>query len=550
MENSAEKWMSVNQSRAVTGTPKIGKNSVHQIDFYPRQIAFCLKKEEEIELVADKGGLTTAPDACLIKDNILRVETRVGDLIDEQGNGVGYSCYNQDAPIRGSSAMKRKIDEITENALKTALQNYWKYHAEYTEFRNDKFKKLSKEESVDYREKEKHINVNAEEVGGILERITSRLCNMKGIRDCWAKASVQRVNRDLVSFERTAENGINKRIVSTSDVGAYFRVSVTLEDKEGREVEYSQNRAGLIPENILNKNKIFSDLSNLERKIKERVDCEVQPSGVYPVIMDGTALGVLFHEGAVAHLLSAKCIDEDYATTFEGKIGEKIMPAFLSLYNDPTKEGEWGSYNYDEEGVRSQRIPIIENGILKNYLHDRTTAGRRGIKSNGCSRASNDCRGLDYYDIDTNNYFTEPRISILEVKSSVNHKFEDLVNRMISVCRQKGLDYGLLVEGGGGEVLTGTGEFKLAPDIISRIYTNGKIVPVSSAYLLGNPYVMLNQLEMVGGKYARGFGYCGSDSGFVHTQEISPYGFLTNVEVRKLGNDSPRRLKPERKGRK
>ena len=62
--------------------------------------------------------------------------------------------------------------------------------------------------------------------------------------------------------------------------------------------------------------------------------------------------------------------------------------------------------------------------------------------------------------------------------------------------------------------------------------------------------MMLNQLEMVGGEYSRGYGFCGSDSGFVHTQEISPYGFLTNVEVRKLGEDAPRRLKSERKSRK
>lgn len=323
-----------------------------------------------------------------------------------------------------------------------------------------------------------------------------------------------------------------------------------IEDRKGQEIEYYQNLAGFNQEEIFNRGRILARIKTLEHKVRKRIDCEIQPSGVYPVIMDGRALGVLFHEGAVAHLLSAKNIDEDHATTFEGKIGEKIMPSFISLYNDSTKEGEWGAYKYDEEGIKSQRIPIIENGILKNYLHDRTTAGRRNIKSNGCSRASNDTDGLSYYDIDSNNYFTEPRISILEVKSSVNHKLGDLVKRMTAVCREKGLDYGLLVEGGGGEVFTGTGQFQINPDFIYRIYTNGKIVPVSSAYILGNPYVMLNQLEMVGGKYIRDYGFCGSDSGFVHTQEISPYGFITNVEVRKIGEDSPRRLKSERKGRK
>lgn len=120
----AEKWIQVNQSREIVGTPKTGKNSTHKIDFYPRQIAYCLKKEEEIELVADKGGLTTAMDACLIKDNIVRVETRVGDLIDDAGKGVGYACYKEDAPIDNLPAIERKLDKVSENALKTAFQNY------------------------------------------------------------------------------------------------------------------------------------------------------------------------------------------------------------------------------------------------------------------------------------------------------------------------------------------------------------------------------------------------------------------------------------------
>ncbi|MFH1249315.1 MAG: TldD/PmbA family protein [archaeon] len=541
LEERGEKWMNVNQPIEIIGTPKSGMNGTAKIDFYPRQIAYCCKKEKEIELIADKGGLTTSPESCIIEDSILRTETRVGDLSNDKGKGIGYSCKKDDAPISNKDAFKRKIDEMTESSLKEGLQNYWKYHVEYAEYENDKFKKFSREEPVNYVEGQKKLSVRINRLGRILEETSEYLCKIKGVEDSIAKASIKRVDRLFISLERDFEKGIAKRIIKTSDIGAYVSIYATMRDKENKSVEYQETICDVNIGRALRKDRIWKITKELEKKVKERIDCEIQPSGGYPIIMDGRALGVLFHEGAMAHLLSARFIDEDHATTFEGKIGQKIMPEFISLYNDSTKEKQWGSYKYDEEGIQTQRIPIIENGILKNYLQDRTTSGRRNTKSNGCSRESNEDIGY------SSEHLTEPRIGILEVKTSHKYRFPDLVKRMNEICKKRGLDYGLLVEGGGGEVFTGTGEFRIDPTYLYRIYIDGRIVPVSSAYILGNPYVMLNQIEMLGGKDHRGYGFCGCDSGFVHTQEIAPYGLLTNAEIRKTGEDAPRKLeKPEK----
>lgn len=76
MESRAEQWMSVNQAREIIGTPKIGKNSTHKIDFYPRQISYNHKEITEIELISENGGLITEPDTSTRKDYRLRVESK------------------------------------------------------------------------------------------------------------------------------------------------------------------------------------------------------------------------------------------------------------------------------------------------------------------------------------------------------------------------------------------------------------------------------------------------------------------------------------------
>ena len=76
LESKAEKWMDTNQPREIIGTPKKGFNSIHKIDFYPRQLSYTHREVTEIELVAENGGLLTPIDTSTRKDYKLLVEAR------------------------------------------------------------------------------------------------------------------------------------------------------------------------------------------------------------------------------------------------------------------------------------------------------------------------------------------------------------------------------------------------------------------------------------------------------------------------------------------
>jgi TldD protein len=59
----------------------------------------------------------------------------------------------------------------------------------------------------------------------------------------------------------------------------------------------------------------------------------------------------------------------------------------VNIVHDATCPGGLGTFGYDDEGVKAQRMPLVENGLFVGYLTSRETAGVVGQNSNGCMRA-------------------------------------------------------------------------------------------------------------------------------------------------------------------
>ena len=72
-----------------------------------------------------------------------------------------------------------------------------------------------------------------------------------------------------------------------------------------------------------------------------------------------------------------------HASFLAGKLGEKIASDKLTLIDDGTLPGLFGTSPFDDEGVPSRRTPVIESGVLKNYLLNTYTARKLGMKTTG-----------------------------------------------------------------------------------------------------------------------------------------------------------------------
>jgi len=111
------------------------------------------------------------------------------------------------------------------------------------------------------------------------------------------------------------------------------------------------------------------------------------PSGKFPVVLHPSITGLLVHE-ALGHNAEADSVFNGQSI-IEGKIGEQIASECVTIMDDATLPKLNGSYPYDSEGVPGQKRILVENGILKGYLHSLETAARFGVEPNGSARAMN-----------------------------------------------------------------------------------------------------------------------------------------------------------------
>jgi len=109
------------------------------------------------------------------------------------------------------------------------------------------------------------------------------------------------------------------------------------------------------------------------------------PAGNFPVVFHPSVTGLLMHE-ALGHNAEADAVWAG-ESILVGRLGDQIASDKVTVYDDPTYPHSYGSYQYDAEGVPGQKRVIIENGVLRNYLHSLETADKFGVSPNGAARA-------------------------------------------------------------------------------------------------------------------------------------------------------------------
>lgn len=205
------------------------------------------------------------------------------------------------------------------------------------------------------------------------------------------------------------------------------------------------------------------------------LDAKHAPSGKMPVVMSAEAGGTMVHE-ACGHALEADFIQKG-TSIFVNKIGQKVASELVTVVDDATIPGNYGSFRFDDEGTPSQKKILIENGILKGYMSDTFNASLIGSISSGNGRRES--------------FRTKP------------------VPRMTNTFIQAGLinpkdiiasiDNGLFIKKmGGGEVNVTNGDFVFEV-MEAYLIENGKVKhPVRGAMLIGNGPEVLKIIDMVG----------------------------------------------------
>ena len=212
---------------------------------------------------------------------------------------------------------------------------------------------------------------------------------------------------------------------------------------------------------------------------------EKSPSGRMPLIADPDLAGVFAHE-ALGHATEADLVMAG-DSCLDGMIGKRIGSDVVTIIDDPTVPNVYGSFPYDDEGVKSRRKVLVENGILKTYLLSRETAHKYGMEPNGSARAESIA------------YRPLVRMSNTFVDNG-DHSFEELI---------EGIKYGIYAKGSrGGQVDTGKGTFQFSAQEAFLI-ENGEVTkPLKDVSFGGSTLEILKSIDAVGDDFR--FGHPGS----------------------------------------
>ncbi|MFX0006495.1 MAG: TldD/PmbA family protein [Promethearchaeota archaeon] len=139
--------------------------------------------------------------------------------------------------------------------------------------------------------------------------------------------------------------------------------------------------------------------NNLSKKTAkealELLDAKSPVGGKLTVISDSKLTGTIIHE-AFGHACEADIVLNN-ESILKGMIGNKVASEQVTIIDNPSMGQAdqfnlpyelFGSYFVDDEGIPAQKTLIIENGTLKNYLHNLETSSRMGVPPNGHGRAS------------------------------------------------------------------------------------------------------------------------------------------------------------------
>lgn len=117
------------------------------------------------------------------------------------------------------------------------------------------------------------------------------------------------------------------------------------------------------------------------------------PKGMLDVVTGPQVTGIMVHESAGHPYEADRIFGREAAQAGESfitpdMIGKKIGSTCVTVADDPTLKNSHGFYLYDNEGVKARRKFLMKNGRINEFLHNRETAARMGLASNGSSRAT------------------------------------------------------------------------------------------------------------------------------------------------------------------
>jgi len=349
-----------------------------------------------------------------------------------------------------------------------------------------------------------------------------------------------KIINSIVTFTAQAENDF--QVTSEGTQLQYgqirYRLELFIQGKapDGMDIDRYYNFDWVNPADAPDDKAVYAAEATMRKELEGLVAAPINDPTVGPALLTGRAAAVFFHEvfGHRAEGHRQKDISE--GQTFAKKVGEQILPSFLSIVDDTTmkklgNEDLLGYYQFDDEGVPAQRVTLVDHGVLRGFEMSRSPLadfpksnghGRRQLGATPVSRQGN-----------------------LLVQSSKTMTNAQLRAKLIELIKEQNKQFGLLIDDiAGGFTFTGRGQpqaFQVLPLVVYKVYADGRPDElVRGVDIVGTPLAALTKIVATGDTPEVFNGYCGAESGSVPVSAASPAILTSELEVQKKQSSTDR----------
>lgn len=499
-------------------------SSEHAKSLPPYFLSYSVHDTEIALIGAQYGALTSSMAS---HSRSADVVARVGSpqLDNTHGNHRASAVHTVRLPLgKDRQALTRALWTATDDSYGNALDNYLRVKTE-AEVR-------AKEEdaSPDFSQEKPQVHIEAPAGALTLDkaawerRIVALSRLLRGFPDIYANQAYLAAQSGTDYFVSSEGASI---VAPHRSIGVVVLAMTRAED--GMDLVLSCNFQADSPDKLPSQTEMEKQVRAMGEQLEALRKAPVTEPFSGPAILSGRAAAVFFHEVLGHRLEGQRQRGDQEGQTFTKELGKSVLPDFLSVADDPTltsfgKEPLNGTYAYDSEGIPAERVPLIDNGILKTFLMSRLPIASFA-HSNGHGRAQS-------------GRMPTGRQGNLIVSSTSQVSDAVLRQRLIDEAKRQGKSYGLYFEDiSSGFAVTQRNSpqaFQVIPLVVKRIYVDGRPDElVRGVSIVGTPLAAMKKILVTGDRQALFNGVCGAESGSVPVSAIAPAMLLSEIETQR-----------------
>lgn len=258
-------------------------------------------------------------------------------------------------------------------------------------------------------------------------------------------AKYPQINSSGVSMEYLPEtviyvNSEGREYVKT-ELQTGLEIVAATQCSDGMPLAGMYSAYGLAPDDLPTRDSLLHAAAAVCEGLVKALDAKTIEPYSGPVLFEGQAAAEVFAQTFAPYVVTQRqpltdrgVQDNERYTAFQNKVGARVMAEFLSLSSNPKekmigKTPVFGAYAIDDDGLKPEKISVVENGYLKTLLSSRIPT-RRIKASNARQRG-----GAAMIDV--------LQLSVSDKKKQMEKK--DLLKRMMKILKDRDLPFGYVV---------------------------------------------------------------------------------------------------------